>query len=275
MSVTDTIKEYGNKAYDKAGELAAKAENATDGFFSKNKGFLVGLVVALTAMFSMDSGSSGTVPMLFGLAALAVGIFSDKNGIFHGLFGGAPAHAVEPEKDKGLEKKLDAPAIATGPSLDKKVEVKATEITKFMVSKDGKIVPSDREPGVDVMYIETNSAGKIIDLAATNSDGKFALNADKSIRGNPEVVAKMDMNFELKKDADNKPYIDLGDPKNLETLKTARNTIGNIKTMDNITDDLKNDLTKPMSYEFTDHPKHNLPPATMGKAAKKQTSVEI
>ncbi len=264
MSVKEDIKNFGDDAYNKAQDLAGKANNATDGFFPKNKGFIIGLVVALTALFSMDSGSSGIMPTLFGLAALAVGIFSDKDGIFSGMFGGAKdANAKEPAKENRV---VRAPAIeATGPAPDKKVDMNIAGDTSFMIDKDGKKVIADRAPGAGVMLVKVNSDGQIIELAITNPDGKFTLNQDNSIR--TASVMPMKMGLELKKDAENKSYIDMEDAKIKDVLNTARNTIENINKS----------LPKAegMSFKSTEHSLNEAPQHAVGSAVKTAASVQI
>ncbi len=77
------------------------------------------------------------------------------------------------------------------------------------------------------------------------------------------------MKFDLKKDSENKTYIYLDDPKNMEMLKTARNTISHIKNMDNITDDFK----RPMSFEYANQQGHGgVPSQTVTSAVKRSNN---
>jgi len=265
MSIIEDAKEYGNKAYDKAGELASTASKEAGGFFSNNKGFVIGLVVALTALFGMDSGSSGMVPMLFAMAALAVGIFADKDkGIFSGLFN---SKSPEQNQEKGKVKELDTSSIPEldknrEVSFDKKILLNEALPTRFMLDKEGKNITPSNAPGAGVMMVQVNPDGKVTNIAITNPDGKFDLKTDSEINSLSVTTWKIPP-LNIKKDANNKPYIDLDDEKTKESLTTVRNTIEN--------------LAKPSTSKYEGQPSlGELPSQTLGRAFKaNNSSIEI
>lgn len=70
---------------DKVGGLAEEVDEKSGFNLGKNKGLLIGGIVALFAMFGMESG---IMPTLIAIAALVVGASHDKEGVFCGIFGG-------------------------------------------------------------------------------------------------------------------------------------------------------------------------------------------
>lgn len=221
----DKGKEYAGKALDTVKDAGKSLDDKTDGWLGRNKGLLMGGLVALLAVFGMEGGSIW--PSLIAIGALLGGAFiMDKDtGMFSGMF----KNKDEPSKSTGPSKEIQptTPTV-TAPDVQKTVPTGKSKDNKAYISFNGgdiyidangnkKTPPLDKIPSL--MHIKVDGTGKATHVSVADDNGK-SLRTD----GKEQMVTIVgsDIKFDILVDKSGAKHIDLNDEKNMPALIELR-----------------------------------------------------
>lgn len=232
-NVVEQVTERAGNVIDKGADLAKQVDEGAGGFFSKNKGLLLGGVAALLA-FNMAEG--GILGWLFaGIVALG-GMLFDDNGIASGLFSKSePTHAAgqaraidgngqgvklapavtAPSNDKTNVVAENAattpPEIVSAPPINTKVSLLAEdgkERHSFFISPKGEV---SAEKTANSMFVEgyINQAKGFIPTAVAMLDTNGNLPVNRLDNKIQLVAASPNTSFPITTDADGQKNINI------------------------------------------------------------------